>query len=116
MKTTSAEMSAVANTYTQVKANIRGALVLCKVIRKDSTTGLNPAVRFGRAAREELFRSVGFVKGTGLGTQRLTAAEKVVRLLICSVNSAGRVPALQAGCRRFEPVTEYTPSSIKARK
>jgi hypothetical protein len=28
---------------------MHGALVLCKVIQKESTTGLNPAVRFGRA-------------------------------------------------------------------
>ena len=31
-----------------------GALVLCKVIRKASTTGLNPAVRFGRAVYARL--------------------------------------------------------------
>ena len=28
---------------------MHGALVLCKVIQNESTTGLNPAVQFGRA-------------------------------------------------------------------
>ena len=37
-----------------ISSTTRGALVLCKVIRKDSTTGLNPAVRFGRAAYARL--------------------------------------------------------------
>lgn len=35
------------------------------------------------------------------------ACNRTSSILLCEVSSVGRAPALQAGCRRFEPVTSH---------